>query len=43
VTDATLGASGLWLGTLTGAGATATLTDRVIETHLLVKRREEWT
>ena len=25
VTDATLGASGLWLGTLTGAGGTATL------------------
>ena len=26
VTDATLGASGLWLGTRTGAGGTATLT-----------------
>ena len=25
VTDGTLGASGLWLGTRTGAGATATL------------------
>ena len=25
VTDATLGVSGLWLGTLTGAGGTATL------------------
>ena len=25
-TDATLGASGLWLGTRTGAGGTATLT-----------------
>ena len=25
VTDATLGASGLWLGTRTGAGGTATL------------------
>ena len=28
VTDATLGASGLWLGTRTGAGGTATLTER---------------
>ena len=28
VTDATLGASGLWLGTLTGDGGTATLTKR---------------
>ena len=27
VTDATLGASGLWLGTRTGAGSTATLTE----------------
>ena len=27
VTDATLGASGLWLGTRTGAGGTATLTE----------------
>ena len=27
VTDATLGTSGLWLGTRTGAGSTATLTD----------------
>ena len=27
VTDATLGASGLWLGTWTGAGGTATLTE----------------
>ena len=27
VTDATLGASGLWLGTRTGAGDTATLTE----------------
>ena len=26
MTDATLGASGLWLGTRTGAGGTATLT-----------------
>ena len=26
-TDATLGASGLWLGTRTGAGGTATLTE----------------
>ena len=26
VTDATLGASGLWLGTRTGAGGAATLT-----------------
>ena len=26
VTDATLGASGLWLGTQTGAGGTTTLT-----------------
>ena len=29
VTDATLGASGLWLGTRTGAGGTATLTESV--------------
>ena len=28
VTDVTLGASGLWLGTRTGAGGTATLTKR---------------
>ena len=28
VTGATLGASGLWLGTRTGAGGTATLTQR---------------
>ena len=28
VTDATLGASGLWLGTRRGAGGTATLTER---------------
>ena len=28
MTDATLGASGLWLGTRTGAGGTATLTKR---------------
>ena len=28
VTDATLGASGLWLGTRTGAGGTTTLTER---------------
>ena len=27
VTDGTLGASGLWLGTRTGAGVTATLTE----------------
>ena len=27
VTDETLGASGLWLGTRTGAGSTATLTE----------------
>ena len=27
VTDATLGASALWLGTRTGAGATASLTE----------------
>ena len=27
VTDATIGASGLWLGTRTGAGGTATLTE----------------
>ena len=27
VTDATLGASGVWLGTRTGAGGTATLTE----------------
>ena len=27
MTDTTLGASGLWLGTRTGAGGTATLTD----------------
>ena len=27
VTDATLGASGLWLGTRTGAAGTATLTE----------------
>ena len=27
VTDATLGASGIWLGTRTGAGGTATLTE----------------
>ena len=27
VTDATLGVSGLWLGTRTGAGGTATLTE----------------
>ena len=27
VTEATLGASGLWLGTRTGAGGTATLTE----------------
>ena len=30
VTDATLGASGLWLGTRTGAGGTATLTESFI-------------
>ena len=30
VTDATLGASGLWLGTRTGAGGTATLTERFL-------------
>ena len=27
VTDATLGANGLWLGTRTGAGGTATITE----------------
>ena len=29
VTDATLGASGLWLRTRTGAGGTATLTESI--------------
>ena len=29
VTDATLGASGLWLGTRTGGGGTATLTESI--------------
>jgi hypothetical protein len=31
LTDETLGASGLWLGTRTGAGGTATLTESFID------------